>query len=166
MNKQTISKIYLDLDGVVADFSKRYKELYNMEPREAEKHKKFDGFFSEFIINNQFATLDLMPDAIELINFLKTLPIPTEILSSTGRQESYDSISIQKKIWLDTHGITFKQNFVPGKRFKYEFATPSSIIIDDTFSVIEDWRKAGGIALWHQSVPETLSNLIYLTKGN
>jgi len=159
MNKPTISKIYLDLDGVVADFSKRYKELYDMGPREAEKHKKFDSQFIEFINNQEFATLELMPEAMTLINYLKTLPIPTEILSSTGRQDSYDAISAQKKIWLDTHNITFKQNFVPGKRFKYEFATPNSIIIDDTLSVIEDWRKAGGIAIWHHTVPETLSIL-------
>ena len=159
MNKPTIGKIYLDLDGVVADFSKRYKELYHMEPREAEKHKKFDVQFKEFIANQEFATLDLMPDAMVLVNFLKTLPIPTEILSSTGRQDSYESISEQKRIWLDTHNITFKQNFVPGKRFKYKFATPDSIIIDDTLSVIEDWRNAGGIAIWHHTIPETLSIL-------
>ena len=113
----------------------------------------------EFIANQEFATLDLMPDAMVLVNFLKTLPIPTEILSSTGRQDSYESISEQKRIWLDTHGITFKQNFVPGKRFKYKFATPDSIIIDDTLSVIEDWRNAGGIAIWHHTIPETLSIL-------
>ena len=39
MNKPKISKIYLDMDGVISDFSKRYKEQYHMEPREAEKHK-------------------------------------------------------------------------------------------------------------------------------
>ena len=37
MQKPKISMIYLDMDGVIADFSKRYKELYRMEPREAEK---------------------------------------------------------------------------------------------------------------------------------
>ena len=159
MNKPVISKILLDMDGVVADFSKRYKELYHMEPREAEKNKKFDHQFKEFIDSQQFATLDLMPGALVLIDFLKTLPIPTEILSSTGRQESFDAVSRQKRIWLDTHDITFKQNFVPGKRHKYKFATPESIIIDDTWSVIEDWRNAKGIGIWHKSVPETLAIL-------
>ena len=159
MNKPLINKIFLDLDGVVADFSKRYKELYHMEPREAEKNKKFDHQFKEFIDTQQFATLDLMPGAMVLVDFLKTLPIPTEILSSTGRQESFDAVSKQKKIWLDTHNITFKQNFVPGKKHKYKFATPESIIIDDTWSVIEDWRNAGGVGIWHKSAPETLAIL-------
>ena len=49
MRKPKISCIYLDMDGVIADFVKRYKELYRMEPREAEKKKEFNKFFDEFI---------------------------------------------------------------------------------------------------------------------
>ena len=54
MQKPKISMIYLDMDGVIADFSKRYKEQYHMEPREAEKKKEFNKFFDEFIATNQF----------------------------------------------------------------------------------------------------------------
>jgi signal transduction histidine kinase len=48
---------------------------------------------------------------------------------------------------------------VPGKRHKYKWAKPDTLIIDDTLSVIEDWRKAGGIAIWHKDVPTTLAEL-------
>ena len=152
--------IYLDLDGVVADFSKRYKELYHMEPREAEKKKEFNKFFDEFIATRQFETLDLMPGAMDGLIFLrKHLTIPTQILSSTASQERYDSISKQKMIWLQTHGITFTPNFVPGKRFKYKFAGPDKIIIDDTQSVIDQWKEAGGIGILHKDWPSTLAIL-------
>ena len=73
MIKPKISCVYLDMDGVIADFVKRYKELYHMEPREAEKHKKFDHFFDEFIAAGKFAQLDLMPGARELLTFLNHL---------------------------------------------------------------------------------------------
>jgi hypothetical protein len=46
MQKPKISCIYLDLDGVIADFVKRYKEQYHILPREAEKKKEFDKFFN------------------------------------------------------------------------------------------------------------------------
>jgi hypothetical protein len=160
MQKPKISMIYLDMDGVIADFTKRYKELYRMEPREAEKSKQFDKFFDEFIATGQFAKLDLMPDAMDGLTFLrKHLTIPTQILSSTANEARYEDISNQKLIWLQIHGITFSANFVPGKRYKYKFAGPDKIIIDDTESVINDWKAAGGIGILHKDWPSTLAIL-------
>lgn len=159
MQKPKISCIYLDMDGVIADFSKRYKELYHMEPREAEKHKKFNHFFDEFIASGQFATLDKMHGADVGLDFLRKCSAPTQILSSTANEQRYDEISKQKLIWLHTHGITFAPNFVPGKKHKWKYAAPDKIIIDDTKSVIEDWTKAGGIGIWHQDWPTTLAIL-------
>ena len=159
MNKPKISMIYLDLDGVVADFVKRYKELYRMEPKEAEKNKKFDSFFDEFIGTNQFATLDLMPGAMEGIEFLRKCSVPTQILSSTANEKRYDAISKQKMIWLQTHGITFNPIFVPGKKLKQEYAAPDKIIIDDTESVIDQWRAAGGVGILHKDWITTMAIL-------
>jgi hypothetical protein len=147
------------MDGVIADFVKRYKELYRMEPKEAEKHKRFDGFFNEFIATGQFATLDLMPDAMMGVEFLRKAPVPTQILSSTANQERFDAISKQKMVWLHTKGISFNPIFVPGKKLKYKYATPTSIIIDDTESVINDWREAGGIGILHKDWETTLAIL-------
>ena len=71
----------------------------------------------------------------------------------------YDSISNQKMNWLNEHGVTWKPNFVPGKRHKYKYATPDALIIDDTLSVIQDWHKAGGFAIWHNNALSTISQL-------
>ena len=159
MPKVQIECIYLDMDGVIADFEKRYKELYNMLPREAEKYDKFKPFFHEFIINNNFATLELMPDAMVGIDFLRKAQVPTQILSSTANEQYYDSISKQKMVWLQTHAITFNPIFVPGKRFKCQYAKPNRILIDDTMKNIDDWNKAGGIAIYHKDWVTTLSIL-------
>jgi hypothetical protein len=147
------------MDGVIADFVKRYKEMYNMEPKEAEKKEKFYHLFDEFIKTNQFATLDMMPGAEAGLEFLRKASVPTQILSSTAREETYDAISKQKMIWLQTHGITFNPIFVPGKHLKYKYAKPDTIIIDDTESVIDDWRKAGGIGILHKDWQTTLTIL-------
>lgn len=157
MHKFTI--IYLDMDGVIADFGKRYQELFNMTPQRSDRTKQFGEFFNEFIKTKQFTTLDMMPDAKVLLNYLETIEVPVEILSSTAREDRHQEIAKQKDVWLDKHEIHYVRNFVPGKSLKYKFAEPSSIIIDDTQSVIDDWKNAGGVAIHHKDALSTISIL-------
>jgi hypothetical protein len=154
-----IQTVYVDMDGVIADFSKRYKEKFRVTPEETRSNKQFGGLFKKFIDDGEFSTLDLMPDAKELLHFLHELNVPKEILSSTARPENHGMIAPQKQMWLNKHNIQYKANFVPGKSLKYKYATPDSIIIDDTKSVIDDWNKAGGIGILHTDAKSTIEIL-------
>jgi hypothetical protein len=147
------------MDGVIADFDKRYKELYKMEPKEAEDKKEFYKFFDGFIATKQFATLDLLPDAVPLLNYLSKLNIPTEILSSTSSEKRDTDIRAQKLMWLQTHNIGFKVNLVPGKRLKKDFSNANSILIDDTPVNIDQWRREGGVGILHTDTISTLGIL-------
>ena len=147
------------MDGVIADFNKRYKELYKMEPKEAEDKKEFYKFFDGFIATKQFATLDLMPDAVFLLNYLSKLNIPTEILSYTSSEKRDADIRAQKLMWLQTHNIGFKVNLVPGKRLKKDFSNPNSLLIDDTPINIDQWRREGGVGILHTDTMTTLGIL-------
>jgi hypothetical protein len=147
------------MDGVIADFDKRYKELYKMEPKEAEDKKEFYKFFDGFIATKQFATLDLLPDAVPLLNYLSKLNIPTEILSSTSSEKRDADIRAQKLMWLQTHNIGFKVNLVPGKRLKKDFSNANSILIDDTPVNIDQWRREGGVGILHTDTISTLGIL-------
>ena len=159
ISKPKISCIYLDMDGVIADFVKRYREIYHMEPREAEKHDKFKKFFDEFIENNNFATLEPMPHALDAVNYLKKLHVPTQILSSTANEKYHDIIGKQKMIWLQKYGITFNPVLVPGKRLKQDYAAPDRILIDDTEINIRQWKEKGGIGILHKDWETTLTIL-------
>jgi hypothetical protein len=154
-----IEKIYLDMDGVIADFDKRYKELYKIAPRDADTYKTFDKFFTTFIAERQFAKLDLMPDALVLIDYLKSLSIPTEILSSTSSEKRDAEIREQKIEWLHKHNLTFPINLVPGKRLKRNFSNPNSLLIDDTAQNIDQWRAEGGIGILHTDAITTIGIL-------
>ena len=153
-----IAKIYVDMDGVLCDFEKRYRERYG-DVKDRDRKKDFRPNFDDFIKTKQFATLEPMPDMKVLVDYLNKLDIPKEICSSTAYEETHEDIFRQKQQWLREHHITWPANFVPGKRHKYKFATPDSIIIDDTYSVIEDWNKAGGISIWHKDANSTVLQL-------
>jgi phosphoglycolate phosphatase-like HAD superfamily hydrolase len=163
VSQMKIDKIYLDMDGVICDFMKRYKEMFKHVPRRDESTAQWHKNFEQFIKTKQFETLDLEPGAESLIEFLKKQDVPVEILSSTALPKFDKEISKQKEVWLKEHNIDFKRNFVPGKSLKYKFATPTSLIIDDTLSVIDDWKEAGGPAIQHKNARETIVMLkLYL----
>lgn len=154
-----ISKIYVDMDGVLCNFEKRYTDLFG-HISEQVRRKEFRVNFDTFIATNQFATLEALPDFQLLRNSLDALDIPKQILSSTAYEETFETISKQKKEWLYENFVTWPDPiFVPGKRHKYKFAEPDSVIIDDTWSVIDDWRKAGGIGIHHKNAEQTLAEL-------
>mgnify|MGYP003704745661 CR=1 FL=1 len=157
MRKYT--KIYLDMDGVISNFMKRYEELYHEFPDRHTNSKEFGENFENFIKTGNFATLDLMPDAKALLSYLRTLKVPIEILSSTGMKKNHTEVSRQKEIWLNKHKIAYPTNFVAGKQLKKNYADATSIIIDDTPSVIEQWRQAGGVAILHTDADTTIAIL-------
>ena len=146
------------MDGVICDFYKRYVGMYGVVPSEVSK-KEFDLHFKDFIETRQFATLDLMPDAMVLVDFLKGLSVPTEILSSTSNESRHNEISEQKIEWLKNHHIDFKPNLVPGKRLKKAYANETTILIDDTPQNIDQWRKQGGIGILYDNVTTTIGIL-------
>ena len=159
-----VDKIYLDMDGCIADFSKRFLELYGFNPYDV-TDKVFYKYFDDFIETEQFATLDFLHGAEELIKYLSMLDIPTEILSSTATEKHHHNISKQKKTWLESKNITFPTNFVPGKKHKYKYAASRHLIIDDTESIIKDWEKAGGLTVWYKDHDSTMKQLAKYTKN-
>jgi hypothetical protein len=151
-----ITKVYLDMDGVIADFDKKYKELYRMSPKEADDKKEFYKLFDNFIETRQFAKLDMTQDAKILLQFLDSTGIPVEILSSTASEKRHDAVAPQKTEWLREHGIHYPINLVPGKRLKRQYAKPDHLLIDDTGQNIDQWREDGGIGILHTDALTTI----------
>jgi hypothetical protein len=156
-----IETLYIDMDGVIADFSKRYKEKFRATPEETRSKgkKEFNEFFKKFIEDGEFSTLDLMPDAKELLHFVNQFDVNKEILSSTARPENHGMIAPQKQMWLNKHNIEFPVNLVPGKRFKRDFSNENSLLIDDTSQNIDQWRVEGGIGILHTDAMTTIGIL-------
>jgi hypothetical protein len=48
---------------------------------------------------------------------------------------------------------------VPNKHKKRHYSKPGDIIIDDNETVIQEWTRKGGIAIFHKTALETIETL-------
>ncbi len=154
-----VTKIYLDMDGVLCNFEKRYFDLFNETPGSSRDRKEFSQNWTNFIMGDNFEKLELFPGALELLAYVRDTGIDIEILTSSGGQKYHDLVAKQKDVWLKKQGIAYKRNVVPGRKVKSEYAAKDVILIDDTPDVIEGFNRAGGIGILHKDIGETLQTL-------
>lgn len=147
------------MDGVLCNFNKRYTELFGVEAASTRERKEHTEQWKLFIEGGNFATLDLFPGAIELLDYVKTLEskVNVEILSSSGGELFHGRVLEQKLQWLKEHNITYTANITNGSRKKALYASGNNrILVDDTDYVIKAFMDAGGIGILHRDVKNTI----------
>lgn len=149
--------IYLDMDGVLADFA----TVYHLQYQSLEyDRKRFYSAVTDFRI---FEKLEFLPDTQELLDHIRGLgdSVHVEILTSCGTHNPFvaKEAARQKTAWLKAMGINYKPNFVHNKKEKSQYATPNSILIDDSIGCIEPFNEAGGIGILHHNAKETIMSL-------
>jgi hypothetical protein len=156
-----INTIYLDMDGVFCDFDSRWHEVFGRSPKESRANKEFSTDWDSFIQTNQFASLPWHKTGKQLFEYVLALPstIRIEMLTSSGGKKYHAEVAAQKTIWLCNNGFPWKANVVAGRALKKDYATPNSILIDDTFDVIEAFDAANGHGIWHKDINVTLQKL-------
>jgi len=164
-------KLYLDMDGVIANFEKRYIELFGESPGSSRDRKQFSNNWTVFVEGKNFETLNWWPGGPELITYVQKnfSHENVEILTSSGGNKYHSEVEVQKNVWIKKMNLSekWKVNVVAGRKLKAEFATPDSILIDDTLDVIEAFNKAGGIGIHHKDVGNTIMLLdILLDKAH
>jgi 5'(3')-deoxyribonucleotidase len=140
------------MDGVIADFNKEYTKF---DPQKTDRKR-----FRESVIEHHiFEKLDFMPDAQELLNHVSKLHgVKVEILTSMGTHDPFQAnmAQMQKMKWLDEKNIPYKANFVHNKQEKAQYATPRSILIDDSVGCISPFVEAGGHGILHTNASNSI----------
>lgn len=158
-----IDTIYLDMDGVLCDFEGRYIDLFKEMPGATRERKEFSRNWTDFVKGDNFSTLDDWPGSKTLLDYVaeaaRTHNITVKILTSSGGHKYHDEVKEQKIRWLCNKGIPHEAIVVPGRRKKAAYATPSSILIDDTADVIDVFNEEGGIGILHKNAINTVKLL-------
>jgi hypothetical protein len=143
--------IWLDMDGVLADFDSYYEECFGSKPiREATDWKLVNS------VHGFYLKLPAMSDAHELFRYVDEVGEGVGIL--TGIPSSIDAADNDKRTWA-------AQNFpdVPvvccRARDKYQHCTPGDFLIDDYTKYRVDWQRAGGVFIHHVSTAESIRQL-------
>ena len=154
--------VYLDMDGVLADFFKGLEQFYNVRhwKQIQDKEKSIQARAGTDFFN----TLDVFETSQELIDFAKSTG-DWGICSSPLRGDR-DNSAYWKRVWL-----TEKQFLPPIDKLiftgqKENFAvdkidgTPN-ILVDDKPSNIKRWNDKGGIGIRYQANEDDLVEYLF-----
>lgn len=152
MKEEISYKIYCDLDGVLVDFDRGYRELTGIPPSQVQDVEMFWKPIAQAGAK-WWAELEWMPDGKVLWNYIKKYNPP--LLSAPSQEQSS---RIGKAAWVRRELPNVQLLLKPADQ-KDQYATPNSILIDDKQKNIDQWNQAGGIGILHTSAENTIKEL-------
>ena len=152
--EETEYTIYCDMDSVLVDFDRGYQELTGMTTQQADANG-VEAFWDPLSKAGAkfWITLQWMPDGKQLWDYIKKYnPI---LLSAPSREESS---KLGKRVWVkrELPGVKLILKYASQKQ---EYASPTSILIDDRQKNIDQWKAAGGIGILHTNTANTIKQL-------
>jgi len=160
-----MNTIFLDMDGVVADFDSFVTKLLG---REISWHANHDLSTEEWdklaSVDRLYYNLELMPNATKLVGFCKSLEsrYRVQFLTAIPRRTTMPTAEDDKREWVNKYFPGMKMDIGPYSGDKWKWCKPGDILIDDRPSNITDWSTKGtGIAIYHEgNVQTTINTLI------
>lgn len=155
-------KIYCDVDGVLADFDQRARQLTGItgvlpNNNDYPETKKFWKLLRERH-PRIFRDLPLMADGEKLWQYIRGYN-PT-ILTAVPRLESFPHAPADKRYWIGRRfGTNIHVIVTPSAKAKSQYAEPNAVLIDDREDTIEQWNSRGGIGILHKNAKTTIQQL-------
>jgi 5'(3')-deoxyribonucleotidase len=145
--------IFLDMDGVVADFDTFVSNLLGRpigwnDSKQDLTDEEWEKLAS---VDRLYYQLPLMPDATKLVAYVKSLSTRFNVgfLTAVPRRSTIPSARDDKQAWVDKYFPGMKMDIGPYSHHKQKWCTPGDILVDDRPSNIEQWSAVGGIAIYH-----------------
>lgn len=157
-------EVYLDMDGVIADFFTEYAKLAGIESGNYRDipPAKTDPTLQKMVGTDFFARLPKCRNADALVDMIVKTFGKFHICSSPLRGD-FENSEKQKKIWLKNNLKHQPTNIIitPNKA-KYAVQTDGTpnILIDDRGSNITAWEAKGGIGIKYQADEDSLQVVV------
>jgi len=154
------TKIYIDMDGVLANFFAEYAKLAGMtsgDYRDVPPAKN-DPTLNKMIGTDFFDKLPMFDSAPALINLVLQYAPSYNINTSPLRGDTANSEK-HKRAWIQKNlPVQPKELVITGRKYKWATqpdGTPN-ILIDDRTKIIQQWQEAGGYGIKFQADEDTL----------
>lgn len=150
--------IFVDMDGVVADFDAHYQRHFGVRLNRWPGPDKTD-WGKVASVPDFFRTIPKMADADWLLNGIR--PRPFTML--TGIPKSIDRVDNDKVWWIGENVKPAPEGIIccPARE-KYLHGKPGDVLIDDYTKYADLWIAMGGIFIVHHSAAESLDMLYSL----
>ncbi len=162
---EKVRKIYIDMDGVLADFDRGVVELCHIEPVDQHhKNKQMDDDLFAAIrgVDQFYDRLELCPGAKDLFDEIyQKYGDRCEILSGVPKPwRRIETACADKTSWVRRLlSEDVKINLVLREEKKNYCHGPEDVLIDDFKKNIEAWENYGGTGIWHRDMESTRQKL-------
>ena len=158
--------VYLDMDGVLADFFGGVEKMYGVEHWKQLTNDKTKDLKKEVIDRitgtNFFATLPKFDSADSLIDMVKKFTGGNFSINTSPLRGDHENSGKHKKTWISNNIAQPDEIIVTGRKESYAkdkaSGTPN-ILIDDRPINIQKWQSAGGYGILYQANRDSLEKV-------
>jgi len=160
-----MTTIYLDMDGVVADFNTYAKKLLNTDKI---MHSWTPELWAKIASNPRlYRDLEKTPEADQLVKICKQIRNEKNwellFLTAVPKDDDMPWAFYDKVMWVHERYPDIPVMFGPHSSDKWRHCKNGDILIDDRLSNCEEWQQAGGHAILHTgNLADTLRQLSML----
>lgn len=151
------TQLFIDLDGVLADFDGHYERLFGARPdRELLDPPNF--WKNICSVSTFYRDLPLTRDALDLWRGACALHASPVILTGLPRVATMPDAERHKREWVAEH-IGNVDVICTQSQYKCLHGKPGDILVDDWDRYRGLWTDMGGIFVLHTSVADSLAQL-------
>jgi hypothetical protein len=153
--------IYVDMDGVLCDFLKSVstiikKDVKNFEDWSKIREKTWMLISKEGV--DFWSNLEWKPDGKKLWFYIQKYK-PNILSAYPIKSPNKEYAQKGKLIWIEKNLQNVNKVYLVKGIEKQNFATSTSILIDDAKRNIEQWISKGGIGILHKNSNDTIKQL-------